>query len=158
MLGILSADMCSLLYSYLGFVLSVLSYIGGCYMEANVVVVVGCNMVGTNNMSGEKALRTIRKQSLKINRSGCNSRSTTKRCLRMPLFMYEQALGLLFYFMPVWGCTPPPRPGGYQCGSGHCAGTHCREAQYTPRSGSRSQCAGCGSFRFPPSRRRQCGR
>lgn len=52
--GILSADMCSLLYSILGLFLSMLSYIGGSYMEASVVVVVGCKMVGTSSMR-EKA-------------------------------------------------------------------------------------------------------
>ena len=44
MLGSISADTCSLLYSYLGFVLSLLSYVGGYYMEVNVVVVIGFKM------------------------------------------------------------------------------------------------------------------
>ena len=48
--GVLSADMCSLLYSILGLSLSMLGYIGGSYMEASVVVVVGCKMVGTSSM------------------------------------------------------------------------------------------------------------
>ena len=56
----LSADMGSLLYSFLGFVLSMLSYMGGCGMNAIVVVVVGSNMVGTNNMRGKTQQRTIR--------------------------------------------------------------------------------------------------
>ncbi len=56
----LSADMCSLLYSFLGFLLSMLSYMGGCGMNAIVVVVVGSNMVGTNNMRGKTQQRTIR--------------------------------------------------------------------------------------------------
>ena len=55
-------------------------------MDANVVVVVGCAMVGSNNMRGQKATDSIRKQSLKINRSGCNPRSTTKGHPRMSLF------------------------------------------------------------------------
>lgn len=50
----------SLLYSFLGFVLSMLSYMGGCGMNAIVVVVVGSNMVGTNNMRGKTQQRTIR--------------------------------------------------------------------------------------------------
>ena len=50
----LSADMCSLLFSYLGFILSVLGYVGGSSMDVNVVVVVGCNKVGSNNMRGQK--------------------------------------------------------------------------------------------------------
>ena len=47
MFGSISADTYSLLYSYLGFVLSLLSYVGECYMDVNVVVVIGFNMVGT---------------------------------------------------------------------------------------------------------------
>ena len=50
----LSADMFSLLFSYLGFILSVLGYVGGSSMDVNVVVVVGCNKVGSNNMRGQK--------------------------------------------------------------------------------------------------------
>ena len=55
MRGWLSADMCSLLYSYLGFVLSVLSYIGGCDMSVISVVVVGSNMVSTKQEESNKS-------------------------------------------------------------------------------------------------------
>ena len=44
--GNLSVDICSLLYSYLGFILSILSYIGEGSMNTIVVVVIG-SMVGT---------------------------------------------------------------------------------------------------------------
>ena len=70
MLGSISADTCSLLYSYLGFVLSLLSYVGGYYMEVNVVVVIGFNMVGTKQHEILRAIRTIHGQSLKITNSG----------------------------------------------------------------------------------------
>jgi hypothetical protein len=82
----LSVDMCSLLYSYLGFVLSVLSDIGGCYMEASVLVVIGSNMVGTKKTREAKNNKNYTQAELKDSQFGCNSRTTTKGHLRMSFF------------------------------------------------------------------------
>ena len=39
-------DMCSLAFSYIGFILGVLSYAGGSNMDVLAAVVIGVNMVG----------------------------------------------------------------------------------------------------------------
>ena len=86
--GTVSTDMCSLLYSFLSFGLSIVSYVGVNGMSVIVVVVIGFIMVGTKQ---HENVTTIRRQAfvkLKDCQFGCNSRATTKGHPRMPSFFY----------------------------------------------------------------------